>query len=162
MTAALGAPPWLPPAPRCQGAQERLVPVRNGSFPEAPAGGHRSHVGALLDAVPVALPDEPPELVALPADPPELAEETALDEVRPLDAAPVDAVPVPAIVVPVAPEDVDCAVAAEVVFAPLVAAVETVALLPSVTTPLFVTRYGFAVVVCAVAGAIAAKKNSTA
>ena len=39
------------------------MPVRNGSFPEAPAGGHRSHVGALLDAVPVALPDEPPELV---------------------------------------------------------------------------------------------------
>ncbi len=140
------------------------MPVRNGSFPEAPAGGHRSHVGALLDAVPVALPDEPPELVALPADPPELAEETAFDEARLLDAVPVDAVPVlePAIVVPVAPEDVDCAVAAEVVFAPLVVAVETVALLPSVTTPLFVTRYGFAVVVCAVAGAIAAKKNSTA
>ena len=135
------------------------MPVRNGSFPKAPAGGHRSHVGALLDAVPVALPDEPPALVA-----PELAEVTALDEVRLLDAAPVDAVPVlePAVVVPVAAAEVDCAVAAEVVFAPLVAAVETGALLPSVTTPLFVTRYGFAVVVCAVAGAIAAKKNSTA
>jgi len=152
------------------------VPVRNGSFPEAPAGGHNTHVGTLLDAVPVALPDDPPELVAPPDDPPELAEETAL-EVRLLDAAPVDAVPAvepavvvpvdavpavePAVVVPVAAEDVDCAVPAVVVFAPVVA-VEAVALLPSVTTPLLVTPYGFAVVVCAMAPAMAAKKNSTA
>jgi len=128
------------------------VPVRNGSFPEAPAGGHNTHAGTLLDAVPVALPD----------DPPELAEETALD-VRLLDAAPVEAVPAvePALVVPVAAEDVDCAVPAVVVFAPVVA-VEAVALLPSVTTPLVVTPYGFAVVVCAMAPAMAAKKNSTA
>ena len=127
------------------------MPVRNGSFPEAPAGGHNTHVGTLLDAVPVALPD----------DPPELAEETAL-EVRLLDAAPVDAVPAvePAVVVPVAAEDTDCAVVAVVVFAPVVAAVETVALLPSVMTPRFVTLYGFAAV-CATAGAMAAKKNST-
>jgi len=127
------------------------VPVRNGSFPEAPAGGHNTHVGTLLDAVPVALPD----------DPPELAEETALD-VRLLDAAPVEAVPAvePALVVPVAAEDVDCAVPAVVVFVPVVAAVETVALLPSVTMPLFVTPYGFAVV-CAMAEIMAAKKNST-
>jgi hypothetical protein len=122
------------------------VPVRNGSFPEAPACGHNTHVGTLLDAVPVALPD----------DPPELAEETAL-EVRLLDAAPVDAVPAvePAVVVPVAAGDVDCAAVAVVVFAPVVA-VEPGVLLPSVTTPLFVTLYGFAVV-CA----MAAKKNST-
>ena len=135
------------------------MPVRNGSFPEAPAGGHNTHVGTLLDAVPVALPDEPPELVALPADPPELAEETAL-EVRLLGAAPVDAVPAvePAVVVPVAAEDVDCAVVAVVVFAPVV--VELVVLLPSVTTPLLVRLYGFAVV-CAMAGALAARKNST-
>ena len=138
------------------------MPVRNGSFPEAPAGGHNTHVGTLLDAVPVALPDDPPELVAPPDDPPELAEETAL-EVRLLDAAPVDAVPAvePAVVVPVAAEDVDCAVPAVVVFAPVVA-VEAVALLPSVTTPLVVTPYGFAVVVCAMAPVMAAKKNSTA
>ena len=138
------------------------MPVRNGSFPEAPAGGHNTHVGTLLDAVPVALPDDPPELVAPPDDPPELAEETAL-EVRLLDAAPVDAVPAvePAVVVPVAVEDVDCAVPAVVVFAPVVA-VEAVALLPSVTTPLVVTPYGFAVVVCAMAPVMAAKKNSTA
>ena len=127
------------------------MPARNGSFPEAPAGGHNTHVGTLLDAVPVALPD----------DPPGLAEETAL-EVRLLDAAPVEAVPAvePAVVVPVAAEDVDCAVPAAVVFAPVV--VEAVALLPSVTTPLLVTPYGFAVVVCAMAPAMAAKKNSTA
>ena len=138
------------------------MPVRNGSFPEAPAGGHNTHAGTLLDAVPVALPDDPPELVAPPDDLPELAEETAL-EVRLLDAARVEAVPVvePAVVIRVAAEDVDCAVPAVVVFAPVVA-VEAVALLPSVTTPLLVTPYGFAVVVCAMAPAMAAKKNSTA
>ena len=135
--------------------------MRNGSFPEAPAGGHNTHVGTLLGAVPVALPDDPPELVAPPDDLPELAEETAL-EVRLLDAARVEAVPVvePAVVIRVAAEDVDCAVPAAVVFAPVV--VEAVALLPSVTTPLLVTPYGFAVVVCAMAPAMAAKKNSTA
>jgi len=132
------------------------VPVRNGSFPEAPAGGHRSHVGALLDAVPVALPDEPPELVE------EGAREALADVLvdPPPGADPVAALPAaePTVVVPVAAED--GAVVAVLVFVPVVAAVETVALLPSVTMPLFVTPYGFAVV-CAMAEIMAAKKNST-
>jgi hypothetical protein len=142
-----------------------LVPVRNGAFPEVPAGGHRSHVGTLLEAAPVALP----------ADPAELAEEEEVDRTRvpvvegagdvlvvPPPVA--DTVPVPAapeggaaVVVPVAVEDVDCAVVPVAVFPPAVVAV---ALLPSVTTPRFVTLYWFAAV-CATAGAMAAKKNST-
>jgi len=114
-----------------------LVPVRNGSFPEAPAGGHNIHVGTLLDAVPVALPGEP-------AEPVEKAPLGALDEalaVPPLDAAPVPAVPGadPAVVVPVVVDDVDCAAVAGVVFAPVVDAVGPAVLLPSVTAPRFVT-----------------------
>ena len=113
------------------------MPVRSGSFPEAPAGRHRTHVGTLLDGVPVALPDDPPELVEegarealadVPADPPP-------------EADPVAALPAVerTVVVPVAAEDVDCAVVAVVVFAPVVAAVEAAALLPSVTIPRLVT-----------------------
>ena len=36
--------------------------MTKGSVPEAPDGGHNSQVGTLLDAVPVALADDPPEL----------------------------------------------------------------------------------------------------
>jgi hypothetical protein len=133
------------------------VPVRNGSVSEAPVGGHNTQVGTLLDAVPVALPDEPPELVEEEA-PEALAD---LLVVPPPEVDPVAALPAvePAVVVPVAMEDADCAAVVEVVFAPVVATVEAVALLPSATTPLFVTLYGFAVV-CAKAGAMAAKTNS--
>ena len=38
-----------------------MVPGTKGSVPEAPDGGHNSQVGTLLDAVPVALADDPPE-----------------------------------------------------------------------------------------------------
>jgi hypothetical protein len=38
--------------------------VTKGSVPEAPDGRHSSHAGTLLEAVPVALADDPPE----PAD----------------------------------------------------------------------------------------------
>jgi hypothetical protein len=38
-----------------------LVPVTKAPIPEAPDGGHSSHAGMLLDAVPVALPDDPAE-----------------------------------------------------------------------------------------------------
>jgi hypothetical protein len=48
-------------ATELQGAQERFVPVTKGSVPEAPDGGHNSQAGTLLDAVPVALADDPPE-----------------------------------------------------------------------------------------------------
>src|SRR5262249_19815908 len=90
----------------------------------------------------------------------------ALDEalaVPRLDAAPVPAAPGadPAVVVPVVVDDVDCAAVAGVVFAPVVDAVGPAVLLPSVTPPRFVTLYGFAVV-CAEAGAMAAKRNSAA
>ena len=104
-----------------------------------------------------------------PASPPSRSKRPplrALDEaleVPPLDAAPVPAVPDadPAVVVPVAVDDVDCAAVAGVVFAPVVVAGRPAALLPSVTTPRFVTLYGFAVV-CAKAGAMAAKRKSAA
>jgi len=134
-----------------------LVPVRNGSFPDAPAGEHRKHVGTLLDAVPVALPDDPPELAEERA--PEALADVLVDP--PPGADPVAILPAvePTVVVPGEVEDVDCTGVAVVVFAP-VAPVETVALLPSVTTPLFVTLYGFAAV-CAIAGAVAVKKNKT-
>ena len=36
--------------------------MTKGSVPEAPDGGHNSQAGTLLDAVPVALADDPPEL----------------------------------------------------------------------------------------------------
>jgi hypothetical protein len=39
-----------------------LVPVTKTAAPEAPDGGHSSQVGTLLDAAPVALPDDPPKL----------------------------------------------------------------------------------------------------
>jgi len=35
--------------------------VTKAAIPEAPDGGHISHAGTLLDAVPVALPDDPAE-----------------------------------------------------------------------------------------------------
>jgi hypothetical protein len=120
-----------------QGAQERLVPVTNGSFPEAPDGGHKSHVGTLLDAVPVALPDDPAELAEeaafeapdiVPVVPPPEA-----DRVAPVLGAD------PAVALPVAVDDGDCVVVAGVVFAPVVVAVGPAVLLPSVTTPRFVT-----------------------
>jgi hypothetical protein len=102
-----------------------LVPVRNGSLPEAPDGGHNNHVGTLLDPAPAALPDDPPELV----------EEVALEPLDDIAVAPLapDAGPDP-----VAADDDDCTVV-EVAFAPVVATAEAVALLPSVTMPLFVT-----------------------
>ena len=88
-----------------QGAQERLVPARKGSIPEAPEGEHSSQFGTLLDATPVALPDDPAGLA-------EEAARDALDGVLalpPPDAAPVGVVPGvdPATVVPVAVDDVD-------------------------------------------------------
>ena len=39
--------------------------MTKASIPEAPDGGHSSQVGTLLDAVPVALADEPPERPAV-------------------------------------------------------------------------------------------------
>jgi hypothetical protein len=100
-------------------------------MPEAPNGGHNTHVGALLDAVPVALPAEPPELVE------EGAREALADVpvAPPPGADPVAALPAaePTVAVLVGAEEV-----VVVVFAP-VAAVEAAALLPSVTTPRLVT-----------------------
>ena len=156
-------------APR-QGAQERLVPVRNGSLPEAPAGGHITHVGALLEDVPVALPAEPAELVAAAGlDRAPLRVVKAGDDVFVVPppeagaavAAAAGATPdEPAVVVPVAVEAVDGAVVTFVGFAPVVAGTAA-ALLPSVTAPRLVTAYGFAAV-CAAAGTMAAKNNSAA
>ena len=114
--------------------------MRNGSFPEAPAGGHNSHVGTLLDAVPVAPPGDP-------AEPVEEAVLEALDEVLAVppppgaDPDPVAALPEvdPVAVVPVALEEVDWGGVAAIAFAPMAAGVEAVGLLPSVTTPWLVT-----------------------
>lgn len=133
------------------------MPVTNGSSPEAPEGGHRSHVGTLLDAVPVAPADAPPELVKDEA-------REAFDNVLvvPPEADAVAAVPeleVPA-AAPVGVDTVGCVVVG-VAFVPAVVAVVAVVLFPRVTTPPFVTLYGFAVV-CANAGAASAKENSPA
>jgi len=92
------------------GAQERLVPARKGSIPEAPGGEHSSQFGTLLDATPVALPDDPAGLAEEAAR--DALDRDALDGVLalpPPDAAPVGAVPGvgPAAVVPVAVDDVD-------------------------------------------------------
>ena len=92
-----------------QGAQERLVPARKGSIPEAPEGEHSSQFGTLLDATPVALPDDPAGFAEEGAR--DALDRDALDGVLalPPDAAPVGAVPEvdPATVVPVAVDDVD-------------------------------------------------------
>jgi hypothetical protein len=77
--------------------------VTKGSVPEAPNGGHNSQAGTLLDAVPVALADDPPELGA-DEEPPRGAPE-ALDAalaIPPPAEEPVLALPVvePAGVVP--------------------------------------------------------------
>jgi hypothetical protein len=37
-----------------------LVPVTNGSIPEAPEGGQSTHAGIPLEGAAVALPDDPP------------------------------------------------------------------------------------------------------
>jgi hypothetical protein len=145
------------------------VPVRNGSFPEAPDGGQRSHVGTLLDAVPVALPADPAELVeAEGVDRAPVRAVEAADDIPVVPPPAADPVPVPpvaggepVVVAPVAVEDDGCAVVVVAVFAPIVAGVEPAALLPSVTTPRLVAAYGFAAV-CAMAGTAAAKKNSAA
>ena len=131
-----------------------MVPVRNGSFPAAPDGGHNTHVGALFDAAPAALPADPAERVEEEAldRPPVRAVGAADDEpFVPPEVAPVAAFPEvePAVVVPVAAEDVGCDAVGVGVFAPVVAAVEAAALLPSVTTPRLVAAYGFAVVCAA-------------
>jgi hypothetical protein len=137
-----------------QGAQERSVPATNGCIPGAPDGGHSSQAGMLLDGAAVALPDDPPELACeddLGPAPPD-----ALD--RALAGAPPDSEFVAAVleVDPVAV--VDGAAVVALGLAPVVA-VKAVVLLPSVTTPPFVTRYGTAVV-CAKACVAATTKNS--
>ena len=87
-----------------------MVPARKGSIPEAPEGEHSSQFGTLLDATPVALPDDPAGLAEEAAR--DALDRDALDGVLalpPPDAAPVGAVPGvdPATVVPVAVDDVD-------------------------------------------------------
>jgi hypothetical protein len=129
-----------------------LVPLKNGAPPEAPADGHSTQAGTLVEGAVVALPDDPPELAAPAA---------VRDEV--LTAAAPDADPAaevfeggPEVVLPVAAEPVCCGVVAivpvvaevlvfapvaavAVGFAPVVIAAAAVALLPSLTIPLFVT-----------------------
>jgi hypothetical protein len=121
-----------------------LVPVTNGSIPDAPDGGHITQAGTLVEGAAAALPDNPPELV-------EEGALTALGDalvVRALDADVVTAEPdaAPAVVVLAAAGDPAGAVVASATLALLVVTVEAVALLPSVTTPPFVTLFCVAVV----------------
>ena len=121
------------------------MPVRNASFPEAPDGGHSSHVGTLLGVAPAALPE-----LAEPAE--EAAPREASDDPPmgpPPGADPVAVVPEVELraVAPIAAEGVGDAGVAVVSFTPGAvvvaltpgAAVETVAPLPSPTTPRLVT-----------------------
>ena len=120
------------------------MPVTNGAIPDAPDGGHITQAGTLVEGAEAALPDGPPGLV----------EEGALAAlgdalVGPTAGADVVA-PEPAagriVVVPAAAGDPAGAVVAGATLAPLVVTVGAVALLPSVTTPVFVTLFGVAVV----------------
>lgn len=128
------------------------MPLKNGALPEAPADGHSTQGGTLVEGAVVALPDDPLELAARAA---------VRDEV--LTAAAPDADPAaevfeggPEVLLPVAAAPVGCGIvaivpvvavvlvfalvaAAAVGFAPVVIAAAAVALLPSPTTPLFVT-----------------------
>jgi hypothetical protein len=62
-----------------------------GCIPEAPGGGHSTHVGTLLDGAVVALPEDPPEAAR--------EDDVVLDWlpeaplVAPLEARPVDGAP---------------------------------------------------------------------
>ena len=62
-----------------------------GCIPEAPGGGHSTHVGALLDGAVVALPEDPPELA--PEDDVVLDRLPEAPLVAPPEAPPVDAPP---------------------------------------------------------------------
>jgi hypothetical protein len=123
--------------------------VTKGASPGAPEGGHSSHAGTLLDVVPVALPDDPPEfaededgarellgaLDRVPAvPPPDAGLGAAAPEVDPVAAAP----PVVAVVV-------DCAAVTGFAVLPGVV-VGVVVAVPRVTTPPDVTLDGFTAV----------------
>jgi hypothetical protein len=122
-----------------------LVPVTNGSIPEAPGGGHSSHAGTLLEGAAVALPDDPPEE----------------DEVDPLLRDELD--PAPPVPPPVGEAPDVAAAAAEVARVPfgVVVVAELAVPVPRLTTPLGVTLPG-AAAVCAEAGRATAIESSTA
>jgi len=58
-----------------------------GCIPEAPGGGHSTHVGTLLDGAVVALPEDPPEAAR--------EDDVVVDWLpeAPLEAPPVDGTP---------------------------------------------------------------------
>src|ERR1700730_3905185 len=146
---------------RRQGAQERLVPVTNGSNPGAPAGGHSSQAGTLPEGVAVAVPDDPPDEDDVDPLPP-----TALDPVPaapPPDPVPAAPPPDPELVAEAPDVDpvagVPVAAAVEVAEVPPVVVVDGVVPV-RLTTPLRATVPGVAAV-CAEAGRATAIENNT-
>ena len=145
-----------------------MVPATNGSIPKAPAGGHSSHAGTLLDGAELVVPDDPPEFAR--PDAVDVAPVGALDRTPPVPvpvAVVADIEPVAGAVVVVTGEVAGfpevALVAVEVAGFPevVIVAVEPPGLVPRLTTPLRVTLPGVAAT-CAAAGNAAAIEKTTA
>jgi hypothetical protein len=137
------------------------VPVRKGSIPDAPEGGHRTQPGALLVGAVLALPD------AEPAEPRDTDTERALTAAlaAPPAFSPPDAVPLaepPAAVPVAAPAGAgECAAAVAGLAEAAGDVVEPVEPAPRLTTPLRVTLPG-PTAFCAAAEDASATESSIA